>query len=137
MHSKKKYKRHISPPVVIAGNFLLLIIIGTLLLKLPIATEHPISWIDALFTVTSATTVTGLIVFDPGLYTYLIRRNCFIVAYSNRRNWLNGICRSDTFIAWTKSWDAEQNLSTRILQFSNSRWNGEIRSSDFTFCSDC
>ena len=68
MHSKKKYKRHISPPVVIAGNFLLLIIIGTLLLKLPIATEHPISWIDALFTVTSATTVTGLIVFDPALH---------------------------------------------------------------------
>ncbi|KAA0966928.1 Ktr system potassium transporter B [Sporosarcina sp. ANT_H38] len=51
---------------MIAGNFLLLILIGTLLLKLPIATEQPISWIDALFTVTSATTVTGLIVFDPG-----------------------------------------------------------------------
>ncbi len=66
MGQNEWYKRHISPPVVIAGNFLLLIILGTLLLKLPIATEHPISWIDALFTVTSATTVTGLIVFDPG-----------------------------------------------------------------------
>lgn len=65
MHSKKKSKRHISPPVVIAGSFLLLILVGTLLLKLPIATEHPITWIDALFTATSATTVTGLIVFDP------------------------------------------------------------------------
>ena len=62
---KKKSKRHLSPPVVIAGNLFLLIVIGTLLLKLPIATEHPISWIDALFTVTSATTVTGLVVFDP------------------------------------------------------------------------
>ncbi|XKI13396.1 Trk-type K+ transport system, membrane component [Sporosarcina sp. ANT_H38] len=66
MNINKKYRRHISPPVMIAGNFLLLILIGTLLLKLPIATEQPISWIDALFTVTSATTVTGLIVFDPG-----------------------------------------------------------------------
>ncbi|WOV88149.1 TrkH family potassium uptake protein [Sporosarcina oncorhynchi] len=63
---KKKSKRHLSPPVVIAGNLFLLIVIGTLLLKLPIATEHPISWIDAFFTVTSATTVTGLVVFDPG-----------------------------------------------------------------------
>lgn len=66
MNTNKKYRRHISPPVMIAGNFLLLIFVGTLLLKLPIATEHPISWIDALFTVTSATTVTGLIVSDPG-----------------------------------------------------------------------
>ena len=66
MKKTKKSKRHLSPPVVIAGNFLLLIVIGTLLLKLPAATEHPISWIDAFFTVTSATTVTGLVVFDPG-----------------------------------------------------------------------
>ena len=66
MKKTKKSKRHLSPPVVIAGNFLLLIAIGTLLLKLPAATEHPISWIDAFFTVTSATTVTGLVVFDPG-----------------------------------------------------------------------
>lgn len=45
---------------------MLLIIIGTLLLKLPFATTTPISWTDALFVATSATTVTGLSVFDPG-----------------------------------------------------------------------
>ena len=55
-----------SPPVIIAGSFLFLIFVGTLLLKLPIATTTHISWIDALFVVTSATTVTGLSVFDPG-----------------------------------------------------------------------
>lgn len=43
-----------------------LIVIGTLLLKLPFATTTPISWTDALFVATSATTVTGLSVFDPG-----------------------------------------------------------------------
>lgn len=62
----KRRKRHFSPPVVIASSFLALIVIGTLLLKLPIATEQPITWVDALFTATSATTVTGLSVFDPG-----------------------------------------------------------------------
>ena len=66
MHSKKQSRRHSSPPIVIAGSFLLLIIIGTLLLKLPFATTQPITWTDALFTATSATTVTGLSVFDIG-----------------------------------------------------------------------
>lgn len=39
---------------------------GTLLLKLPAATpvDHPISWLDACFTATSAVCVTGLIVRD-------------------------------------------------------------------------
>lgn len=52
--------------MLISGSFLFLIVIGTVLLKLPIATTQPISWTDALFTATSATTVTGLSVFDPG-----------------------------------------------------------------------
>ncbi|EMF47037.1 Potassium uptake protein, integral membrane component, KtrB [Planococcus halocryophilus Or1] len=56
----------VSPPLVISGSFLFLIMLGTLLLKLPFATTQPISWTDALFTATSATTVTGLSVFDPG-----------------------------------------------------------------------
>lgn len=53
-----------SPPQVLAISFLAVIIIGTLVLKLPIATTTPINWLDALFTATSATTVTGLIVVD-------------------------------------------------------------------------
>ncbi|MFC4411435.1 TrkH family potassium uptake protein [Chungangia koreensis] len=66
MFTKQSRHRQLSPLTVIAGSFLLLIIIGTFLLKLPIATEVPISWVDALFVATSGTTVTGLSVFDPG-----------------------------------------------------------------------
>ncbi|EGA88514.1 YubG [Planococcus donghaensis MPA1U2] len=66
MRSWKKKRLTVSPPLVIAGSFLFLIFVGTLLLKLPSATTRPISWTDALFTATSATTVTGLSVFDPG-----------------------------------------------------------------------
>lgn len=66
MRSWKKKRLTVSPPLAISGSFLLLIIIGTLLLKLPFATTSPISWTDALFTATSATTVTGLSVFNPG-----------------------------------------------------------------------
>lgn len=66
MQTLKMKRRTMSPPVIIAGSFLFLIFVGTLLLKLPIATTTHVSWIDALFVVTSATTVTGLSVFDPG-----------------------------------------------------------------------
>ncbi|MFC0561896.1 TrkH family potassium uptake protein [Halalkalibacter alkalisediminis] len=56
-----------SPPQILALSFFVAIVIGTLLLKLPIATTEPIRWLDALFTATSATTVTGLVVLDTGL----------------------------------------------------------------------
>ena len=42
------------------------ILLATLLLQLPVATRDGISWFDALFTATSAFTVTGLIVVDVG-----------------------------------------------------------------------
>ena len=56
------------PLRLLLGAFLLLVVAGTLLLKLPWATpaRAPISWIDALFTSTSATCVTGLAVRDTG-----------------------------------------------------------------------
>jgi trk system potassium uptake protein len=49
-------------------GFVLLIGTGTLLLRLPFATTMPgsIPWIDALFTATSAVTVTGLTVLTTG-----------------------------------------------------------------------
>ncbi len=49
---------------LIIFTFLAIIIAGTFLLSLPISTIKPISTTDALFTATSATCVTGLIVKD-------------------------------------------------------------------------
>lgn len=57
---------HLSPPQTLALSFLTFIIIGGFLLKLPFATTTSISWLDALFTATSAITVTGLGVVDTG-----------------------------------------------------------------------
>lgn len=56
----------LSPPAVLALGFLGLIILGTLLLLLPFATTAPITLLQALFTATSAVTVTGLVVVDTG-----------------------------------------------------------------------
>jgi trk system potassium uptake protein len=56
----------LSPPAVLALGFLVLIWIGCLLLLLPVATHKPITLLQALFTSTSAVTVTGLVVVDTG-----------------------------------------------------------------------
>ncbi|QER39869.1 potassium transporter TrkH [Acinetobacter suaedae] len=55
-----------SPPALLAMGFLSFIILGTILLKLPIAAEVEVSWLQALFTATSAVTVTGLAIIDTG-----------------------------------------------------------------------
>ena len=52
--------RRLSAPRLIAGGFAVLIVVGTLLLKLPASTQGGISWVDAFFTSVSAVSVTGL-----------------------------------------------------------------------------
>lgn len=56
----------ISPPLLLAAGFVVLILLGTLLLKLPFAQTAPVSWGEAAFTATSAVTVTGLVVVETG-----------------------------------------------------------------------
>lgn len=57
---------HVSPPAALALAFLLLILAGSALLMLPFAAVEQIGFSDALFTATSAVTVTGLVVVDTG-----------------------------------------------------------------------
>lgn len=56
----------LNPQLLLVLVFLGFVLVGGLLLKLPIATEKPISWIDAFFIAVSASTVTGLAPVDPG-----------------------------------------------------------------------
>lgn len=55
---------NISPSFLFAGSFLTMILIGSGLLMMPNATFHSISYLEALFTATSAVCVTGLTVVD-------------------------------------------------------------------------
>ncbi|MBR2309774.1 MAG: potassium uptake protein, TrkH family [Oscillospiraceae bacterium] len=59
-------KLKLSPTQIIAVVFVLIILLGTLLLTLPIASRNGVScgFRPALFTATSSTCVTGLILFD-------------------------------------------------------------------------
>ena len=59
-------KIHLSATEKIAAGFALIILMGALLLMLPFSSRdgHSIRFLEALFTATSATCVTGLVVFD-------------------------------------------------------------------------
>ncbi len=61
-----KLLKKISPGRIIVLGFFSVIVIGTILLKLPISIRDgvTVSWVDALFTSTSAVCVTGLIAID-------------------------------------------------------------------------
>jgi Trk-type K+ transport system membrane component len=62
--------RAFHPGLVLIGSFLALVLIGTLLLKMPLCTipGQTCSWLDALFTSTSAVCVTGLTVQNPAIF---------------------------------------------------------------------
>lgn len=59
-----------SPPRLLVIGFALIIFIGSQLLRLPVAsaTGQPTPYIDALFTATTATCVTGLVTVDTGTH---------------------------------------------------------------------
>lgn len=68
--NRPKMKRHLSPTKVMIIGYAVIIIVGALLLCLPIATRDRVAtpFVDALFTSTSASCVTGLVVFDTATY---------------------------------------------------------------------
>src|SRR5690554_4946001 len=61
---RKIYSLYFNPAILFVGSFAIIALVGTFLLMLPSATTHGISFTDALFTSTSATAVTGLVVLD-------------------------------------------------------------------------
>lgn len=74
-------KKDLDPPLIFAGSFLFLILIGTGLLLLPNSTVNGITMIDALFTSTSAVCVTGLIVVDTATHFTLFGQIVILVLF--------------------------------------------------------
>jgi trk system potassium uptake protein TrkH len=71
----QEVKTHVlglTPPQALVLSYIGLCFVGSLLLKLPAATQEPISWPQAIFTAVSASTVTGLVVVDTGTHFTLL-----------------------------------------------------------------
>lgn len=83
MSSLIKYKRmfKLNPPRVLALGFASLILIGTVLLNLPIASKsgQSIGFIDALFTAASAVCVTGLVVVNTAEFWSLFGQSVILI----------------------------------------------------------
>ncbi len=102
LHNKKQSTINLSPPSLLALGFLSFILIGTLLLKLPIAHYGELSWINALFTSTSAVTITGLSVVNVGeAYTTFGKVIIMLLLYwlkttsdGTRDHWSNQLIQS-------------------------------------------
>ncbi len=62
-----KHSREINAPRLLVLGYISIVCLGTVLLSLPFATTHGISFIDALFTASSSLCVTGLIVKNTAL----------------------------------------------------------------------
>lgn len=73
--------KHFSPAQIVILGFLALILFGALLLMLPVAssTREATPFFDALFTATSATCVTGLVVFDTATHWSLFGQAVILV----------------------------------------------------------
>ncbi|MFQ6112805.1 MAG: TrkH family potassium uptake protein, partial [bacterium] len=64
---KRRLDLFLYPARIILLSFLVIIMLGTVLLMFPgITSDEPLTFVDALFTATSATCVTGLVVVDTG-----------------------------------------------------------------------
>jgi trk system potassium uptake protein TrkH len=66
LQGARRYVLELTPQRALILSFVSLSLLGTFLLKLPIASAQPTSWSQALFTAVSASTVTGLVVLDTG-----------------------------------------------------------------------
>ena len=75
---KHRNKTFTSERIVILG-FSAMIIIGTLLLLLPISSNGKTGFLDALFTATSASCVTGLVVKDTATYFTLFGKTVILI----------------------------------------------------------
>lgn len=67
--TQRLFGKGVRPELILGGSFATVILVGTLLLLLPNSTTRetePLGIVDALFTATSATCVTGLVVRDTG-----------------------------------------------------------------------
>jgi trk system potassium uptake protein TrkH len=77
----RKMLRQFTPAQTLLAGFILIILTGSTLLTLPIASSRGVSqpFIDALFTATSAISTTGLVVVDTGSFYSLFGQIVIII----------------------------------------------------------
>jgi len=117
------YRTYFNPAQLFILSFLSIILLGTFLLLLPKATHEGISYIDALFTSTSAVCVTGLIVVDTG--TYFTDFGQSIILFLIQVGGLGILTFASYFSYFFKGGSTYENQLT-LSEMTNSRKIGDV-----------
>ena len=117
------YRTYFNPAQLFILSFLSIILLGTFLLLLPKATHEGISYIDALFTSTSAVCVTGLIVVDTG--TYFTNFGQSIILFLIQVGGLGILTFASYFSYFFKGGSTYENQLT-LSELTNSRKIGDV-----------
>lgn len=116
-------RTYFNPAQIFILSFLTIIFIGSLLLMLPKATHNGISFIDALFTSTSAVCVTGLIVVDTGTYFTLFGQS--IILFLIQIGGLGILTFASYFSYFFKGGSTYENQLT-LSEMTNSQKIGDV-----------
>lgn len=117
-------RKHLfNPAQLFISSFLGLIVFGTFLLKLPIALNEPISWVDSLFTATSAVCVTGLVVVDTA--THFTGWGHFFIMLLIQAGGIGILSFAGLFTFFLKGGSTYEN-QLAIRDFSNTERLGEV-----------
>lgn len=116
-------RTYFNPAQIFILSFLTIIFIGSLLLMLPNATHNGISFIDALFTSTSAVCVTGLIVVDTGTYFTLFGQS--IILFLIQIGGLGILTFASYFSYFFKGGSTYENQLT-LSEMTNSQKIGDV-----------
>ncbi|PPK86039.1 Trk-type K+ transport system membrane component [Neolewinella xylanilytica] len=114
---------YLNPAQLFIFSFLAIIFTGSLLLMLPNAANQPISFLDALFTSTSAVCVTGLIVVDTA--TFFTRFGQSIILVLIQVGGLGILTFASYFSYFFKGASTYENQLT-ISEMTNSDKIGEV-----------
>ena len=111
-------KDYLDPPKILVLGFATVILIGAFLLTLPVATEDGkgLSFLNALFTSTSATCVTGLVVVDTGDAFTVFGEINDSFAHSNWWTWIYDICKFFLFTIRQENFFKRKIIVARILK---------------------
>ena len=114
---------YLNPAQLFILSFLGIILVGSLLLMLPNAATEPISYLDALFTSTSAVCVTGLIVVDTA--TYFTRFGQSIILFLIQMGGLGILTFASYFSYFFKGATTYEHQFT-VSEMTNSNRIGEV-----------
>lgn len=122
----KRYHKGISPIRILPLGFLCIALIGALLLMLPIASHgKPLSFFDALFTATSASCVTGLVVVDTGTHFTLFGQIVILILI--QMGGLGFMTAATLLFRATRKRISLRNRMTLAESFGEDRLQGVIR----------